>query len=207
MLRGVEAQYLDYYSYLDSPVHRLGAHTKLAVAIGMVFLVLLIPVSWTWFHGGVWGILILATISSRLPIGGVIKRMRWVWLAVLMLSIGRLWQPDGSYYFLSTLIKSSECLLVMVLLSNTTRFNDLLQVITALNAPHVLVTTLSLMYRYLFVLTDERNRMLRARRSRTFTRSKWHTWQTQSNIITLLFVRCAERAGRIHAAMCSRGMQ
>ena len=203
----MEAQYLDHYSYLDSPVHRLGAHTKLALAVGMVFLILLIPISWAWFHIGVWALLIMATISSRLPIGGVIKRLRWILLAVLMLSVGRIWQPDGWLYFLSTLLKSSECLVIMVLLSNTTRFSELLQVIAALQAPQVLVTTLSLMYRYLFVLSDERNRMLRARRSRTFTRSKWNIWQTQSNIITLLFVRCAERAGRIHAAMCSRGMQ
>ena len=207
MLLAVEAQYLDHYSYLDSPVHRLGAHTKLAIAISMVFLILLIPISWTWFHISVWAVLMVATTSSRLPVSGMLKRLRWMWLAVLMLSIGRIWQPDGWHYFFSTLLKSTECLLVMVILSNTTRFADLLQVITALQAPHVLVTTLALMYRYLFVLTDERNRMLRARRSRTFTHSKWRIWQTQSNIITLLFVRCVDRAGRIHAAMCARGMQ
>ena len=71
----------------------------------------------------------------------------------------------------------------------------------------MLVTTLSLMYRYLFVLSDERNRMLRARRSRTFRSSRREIWMMQANIITHLFVRCTERAGRIHAAMCSRGMQ
>ena len=121
--RGVEARYLDHYSYLDSPIHRLGAHTKLAVVIGLVFLVLLIPIRWEWFHALVWGMLIVAGISSRLPLGGVIKRLRWIWLVVLMLSLGRLWQPDGVYRFLTTLIKSSECLVAMVLLANTTRFS------------------------------------------------------------------------------------
>lgn len=203
----MEARYLDHYSYLDSPIHRLGAHTKLAIAIAIVFLVLLVPISWYWFHALVWLVLILAGISSRLPVGGVLKRLRWIWLAVIVLSVGRLWQPDGWYRFVSTLLKSSECLVTMVLLANTTRFSDLLQVISALQAPRILVTTLSLMYRYLFVLSDERNRMLRARRSRTFMGGKWRIWKSQANIITHLFVRCTERATRIHAAMCSRGLQ
>ena len=43
----------------------------------------------------------------------------------------------------------------MVLLSNTTPFSELLRVLKAARVPALLVTTLSLMYRYLFVLVDE----------------------------------------------------
>ncbi len=208
MLRNtVEARYLDHYSYLNSPIHRLGAHTKLAIAIAMVFLVLLIPIWWYWFHAVVWLMLLVTALVSRIPLGGLLKRLRWVWVVLLVISLGRLWQEDGLYRFLSAIIKGSECLVTMVLLANTTRFTDLLQVIAALQAPRIFVTTLSLMYRYLFVLTDEKNRMLRARRSRTFRQSNWWVWLLQSNLIANLFVRCAERASRIHAAMLSRGMQ
>ena len=130
-----------------------------------------------------------------------------MWIVIVMLAVGRLWQADGTVLFISALVKATECLLIMVLLSNTTRFADPAEVLRALRVPRILVATLGLMYRYLFVLTDERNRMQRARRARTFTAGRWEEWKAQATTIAHLFVRCTERATRIHAAMCSRGWQ
>lgn len=204
----MEARYLDHYSYLNSPVHRIPAHLKLAAAILLVFLVLLIPVHWETFHLLVLAVIVVTALASRLPLVQLVRRIWWMWIVVLMLALGRLWQPEeGVYLFLSTLLKSTECLMIMVLLANTTRFTELLQVLGALGVPRILLTTLSLMYRYLFVLTDERNRMQRARRARTFNTDRWQLWKTQASIISHLFLRCTERAGRIHAAMSSRGWQ
>jgi cobalt/nickel transport system permease protein len=61
------------------------------------------------------------------------------------------------------------------------------------------------MYRYVFVLIDETQRMRRARASRTFTSGRWHIWRSGTTIIGHLFVRATERAERIYAAMCARG--
>jgi cobalt/nickel transport system permease protein len=61
------------------------------------------------------------------------------------------------------------------------------------------------MYRYLFVLVDEAERMQRARRSRTFTRLRTHAWESRASLVGQLFVRSTERAERIYAAMCARG--
>ena len=66
-----------------------------------------------------------------------------------------LFQPDGLRLFLFLVAKSTLCLLTMVLLANTTPFAELLRVLKAARVPALLVTTLSLMYRYLFVLLDE----------------------------------------------------
>jgi cobalt/nickel transport system permease protein len=93
----------------------------------------------------------------------------------------------------------------MVLLSNTTPFADLLRVLKAWRMPALLVTTLSLMYRYLFVLVDEAQRMQRARASRTFTPKRRRAWRTMATVISQLFIRSSERAERIYAAMCARG--
>ena len=71
--------------------------------------------------------------------------------------------------------------------------------------PGLLVTTLALLYRYLFVLIDELERMQRARAARTFRSSRWKTWQVLASIAGQLFVRSTERAERIYAAMCARG--
>jgi cobalt/nickel transport system permease protein len=71
--------------------------------------------------------------------------------------------------------------------------------------PGLLVTTLALMHRYLFVLANEMERMRRARLSRTFTRRRRVRWQTLATVVGQLFVRASERAERIYDAMCARG--
>ncbi|MEI8197996.1 MAG: energy-coupling factor transporter transmembrane component T, partial [Phycisphaerae bacterium] len=91
---------------------------------------------------------------------------------------------------------------------------DLVEARRRLRVPALLVTTLALMYRYLFVLVDESQRMRRARQSRTFAASGsgatravggWRSWRTLATVVSQLFVRASERAERIYAAMCARG--
>jgi energy-coupling factor transporter transmembrane protein EcfT len=47
--------------------------------------------------------------------------------------------------------------------------------------------------------------MVRARRSRTFSRDRASVWRSSASVIAQLFVRSSERAERIYAAMCARG--
>ena len=103
--------------------------------------------------------------------------------------------------------KTTLCLLTMLLLSNTTPFSEILGVMRRAHVPALLVSTLALMYRYLFVLVDETQRMRRARASRTFRQGRWRTWGTLATVIGQLFVRSTERAERIYAAMIARGWQ
>ena len=104
-------------------------------------------------------------------------------------------------------VKTTLCLLTMILLSNTTPFSALLGVMQRVRVPRLLISTLALMYRYLFVLTDEAQRMRRARASRTFQSGRWWTWRTLATVIGQLFIRSTERAERIYAAMAARGWQ
>jgi len=93
----------------------------------------------------------------------------------------------------------------VILLNSTTRFTDLLQVFRRLRVPALLVATLALMHRYLFVLAAETVRLRRARRSRTYAAGRWAGWQLTATIAAQLFVRTSERAERVYAAMCARG--
>jgi cobalt/nickel transport system permease protein len=61
------------------------------------------------------------------------------------------------------------------------------------------------MYRYLFVLVEEMERMRRARRSRTFTAGRGTVWRGSAQVAGQLFVRTSERAERVYLAMCARG--
>jgi cobalt/nickel transport system permease protein len=96
-------------------------------------------------------------------------------------------------------------LLAVILVSNTTPFSKILRALKAVRVPGLLITTIALMHRYLFVLGDEAERMRRARMSRTFSRGRRFQWRAMSTVVGQLFVRASERAERIYHAMCARG--
>jgi cobalt/nickel transport system permease protein len=114
-------------------------------------------------------------------------------------------QPNGGAVFLTVVVKSTLCLLTMILLSNTTPFAELLNALRKIGFPTLLVTTLALLYRYIFVLIDEAERLNRARESRTFRGSRLAKWRSLASLVGQLFVRSTERAERIFAAMLARG--
>jgi cobalt/nickel transport system permease protein len=81
-----------------------------------------------------------------------------------------------------------------------------------LHVPAVLTTIVAFLYRYLFVLTDEVFRLLRARQSRSATvtglksgRSVVWRARVTGNMAGQLFLRSYERSDRIYNAMLSRG--
>lgn len=204
----MKAHYLDQYAHMDSPVHRIPAPTKLAIAMVLLFLCLLIPVSWTWFFGSLAIFLLVAAISSHVPLGFLFRRLAWLELVIVGMAASRLFGEEGGLApFLSLVTKATACAAVMLIVSSTTRFSDILSTLTALGLPTLLVTTLGLMYRYLFVLSDEAARMRRARLARTFQQDRGRLWRSMASVIAQLFVRSAERAQRIHSAMLARGWQ
>jgi cobalt/nickel transport system permease protein len=200
-------EYLDQYAHMDSAVHRIPAPTKLAIAMVLIFLCLLFPVSWTWFFWGMAILLLVAAISSHVPLGFLVRRLLWLELVIVGMAASRLFGENGLDAFVSLVVHATACAAVMLMVSCTTRFTDILSTLTQLGLPSLLVTTLGLMYRYLFVLSDEAGRMKRARLARTFQRDRGRLWRSLASVIAQLFVRSAERAQRIHSAMLARGWQ
>jgi len=197
--------FLDRYSRLDSPIHRIPAILKFSAALLLVIALVVAPFSQTWVFAPVAVFLAFAAVISRIPVSFIVKRLLFLEPLVLGVAFLSLLRPDGVTAFLSILLKSTLSLLTMILLSNTTPFSELLQVFRRMGIPALLVTVLALMYRYLFVLIDEAERMQRARVSRTFTKDRTHLWRLLATVVSQLFVRSSERAERIYSAMCARG--
>lgn len=135
---------------------------------------------------------------------------------VLLTEIGALQvfvsQP-GFTHFTSILVKSALSVVAAVIFTASTRFGDTLTALRVLGLPKELVSILSLMWRYLFLLIDETRNLARARQSRSGANA-----QTDANLRTLpirvsttgkmvgnLLLRSLERGERVYAAMCSRG--
>jgi cobalt/nickel transport system permease protein len=195
----------DNLSKRVSCIHRLPAGLKLAATLLCVMFLSLQPArfgpAYAWYGAGLCLLVALAGISFK----GLLRRL--LWLEPMALGVAGLafLQPSGAEVFVVLLTKSTLCLATLIVLSATTSFSDTLHVLTRLRMPRMLVTTVALMYRYLFVLVQELERMRRARASRTFAPRRKYSWMISASVVGQLFLRSSERAERIYAAMCSRG--
>ncbi len=190
---------------VPGPFQRLPAGLKLGLALALAIALVAVPIRAWPFFVAVAAVLLAVAVVARVRARAVLRRMILVEPVVVVLAALTLLQPGGWLVGLAIVVKSTLCLLTMLLLASTTAFPDVLRVLRALHLPALMVTTLALMYRYLFVLIDEGQRMRRARLSRTFDRRRRRTWRTLGTVIGQLFVRSTERAERIFAAMTARG--
>jgi cobalt/nickel transport system permease protein len=201
----MRADLLDRHSRSDSPIHRLPAGVKLLAITAVVVSTALVSRPHAVWLAASAGLLLIVAALSRVPWRFLAGRLIILQPFVLGVALLALFQPQGGWVFLFLVAKTSLCLLAIILLSSTTPFSEILRVLRAIHTPWLLLTTLTLMYRYLFVLVDEAHRMRRARLSRTFGANRWRTWKNLGTVIGQLFVRSSERAERIYAAMCARG--
>jgi len=193
------------HDHADGVMQRLPAALKLGAALAIVVVTVLAPLSWTGWFIGVVLLLILAIALSRLSLIFLLKRLLVLSPFVLGVALVNAFQPAGRANWLAIALKSGLCLLTVVLVSNTTPFSKILRVLKSARVPGLLITTIALMHRYLFVLADEAERMRRARLSRTFTRGRRFHWHSLATVVGQLFIRASERAERIYDAMCARG--
>jgi cobalt/nickel transport system permease protein len=175
---------------------------------------------------------IFANAASGLGVGFTFKRsfialpFALVAITVLFSIPGRtltsfhflLWKliitDAGLLRFISIVIRSWLSVQMAVLLVAVTEFPKIIHALTHLKIPAIITMIISFLYRYLFVLTDEVMRMLRARQARSAavagTRSGGSVaWRAQiaGQMAGQLFLRSYERSDRIYNAMLSRGYQ
>jgi cobalt/nickel transport system permease protein len=196
---------LGRYEQIDSPVHRAPAAVKLLAAGALVVGVALVPVA----HA-IWVLAVLAALTaiarlSRVPLSAFAARIAIAEPFVLGIAILALFQGRGLAIFLAIALKSTTCVAGVQLLAQTTSFPDILDVLRRIHFPALLVHTLALLHRYLFVLVEETHRMRRARAARTWAPGRWAAWKSLSSVIAVSFVRSAARAERVYASMRARG--
>ena len=194
-----------HHSHSDSPVHRLPAMVKPGVALFVILVTVLLPVEEKSWFIAVGILLALTALLSRLPALFLLKRVLLLSPFILGVALINAFQPSTRGTWASVAVKSSLCLFTVILVSNTTPFGKILRVLKLVRVPALLITTIALMHRYLFVLADEAERMSRARASRTFARGRRFQWRALASVVGQLFVRASERAERIYDAMCARG--
>lgn len=220
----MEHSFIDKYSDRDSLLHRLDPRVKIICLVGFIILMVLTPPQYFHVFGQYFLVVVALLAISRIPFWFFIKRSLIVIPFVIAIAFfipffkeGRtafildLWlfklsvSYEGILIFWNVLAKAWLSIMVLILLSATTKFSRLLKGLEKLKFPKVLIMNLSFMYRYLFLITDEAQRMGRARNMRYFGGQFFRQLKVLGNMIGSLFIRSYERAERVYAAMCARG--
>ena len=208
---------LDALSYKDTVVHRLDPRTKVIATLSFIATVVSFPkyeiARLVPFFLIPTVILILGDIPARFLLRKVLIA------SVFALLIG-LFNPlldtrpafeflgvpvsGGWLSFFSIILRTLLTVSAVLLLISTTSFPGVAYALSRLGVPGAFISQLLFLYRYLFVLTEETMRMVRARDLRSFGR-RGREAGVFSALVGTLFVRTVERAERIHQAMLSRG--
>ncbi len=218
--------FIDRYSGIDSPLHRLDARAKILSFFSLIIICVSTPPDAYLSFLGYFVFLLGAIAVSSVPWRYVLLRslviIPFVVLVAMFLPFLNTGTQSGGYslgigalqvsksgllIFWNVLIKSFLAILAIILLSSTTPFPKLLQGLEQLRVPRVFIMLASFAYRYIFVLADEAMRMKTARDSRGYG-GRW-LWQSKviGHMIGSLFLRSYERGERVYMAMVSRGFE
>ncbi len=105
-------------------------------------------------------------------------------------------------------LKSNAILLIFIPLVATASLVTLGHAMNRLYVPEKIVHLLLLTYRYIFVIEQEYQRLVRAAKIRGFKpKTNLYTYRTYAYLAGMLFVRASEWAERVHHAMLCRGFK
>jgi len=200
----VRHNFIDRYAALESPLHILEPRSKLLAFTALIVGVLSIPVD----RGSLFFVYFFATAVlmgiSQIPLPYIMGRSLVILPFIVLASLAVPWK--GFYGIGILFVRAILCLILLILLTNTTRFVELMRGLRKLGCPQILVMNLGFLYRYLFVLTEEAMRMKQARDCRRVGRAPFgEELKILSSMLGTLLIRSFERAERMHSAMLSRG--
>jgi cobalt/nickel transport system permease protein len=214
--------FIDRFAMGDSPVHRLDARAKLLAVLAYTVVLIsydrytvcdlaplaVLPLALLWF--------------ARVPLWFALRRVLilspFIMMLVLMSPLyDRVPHPVtfGPWHFrisggwltaADVALKFAGGVLALTALMCTTPFALLLEALRRLALPQVVVMQLGFLYRYLFVLIDEAQRVRRARDFRGAALAPLgRRIAAAGGVIGSLFLRTLNRSQRVHLAMAARG--
>jgi len=205
----------------DSPLHRLDPRIRLVSAAGY---------SCTVALSREFPALVAALILSmglvalaRLRAAEVLKRLLVVnGLVVFIWAVIPFTFPGEALFYIGPFsaaregvelaaqitLKSNAIVLASMALVATMPFATAGHALHRLRVPDKIVHLLLMTYRYIFVLEQEYQRLVRAASIRGFRPgTNLHTYRTYAYLVGMLFVRAVDRAERVRWAMLCRGFK
>ncbi|MBC7925742.1 MAG: hypothetical protein H7039_08800 [Bryobacteraceae bacterium] len=179
-------------------MHNLDARARLLAALILLGGVSVSGSSLTFVCVAV--LILAALILARVHPGVLLVRTIAILALPMMFVVFSLLAGDQARAVL-LLVRSTLSVGVLILFAATTKLPELTRTLAGLGVPEVLTDTIQLVYRYLFVLTDEALRM----RDAVQCRGGSSSLPAAAGSLGVLFARSYSRAERVHWAMLSRG--
>ncbi len=206
-----------------SPLAGVDARLKIASSVIFVAAIVALPQYKPWWLVAAAGVLLFISLFARVSWRYIAIRIAIAAPVLLAIAasvpflhggtsvlftipeVGWTATREGLFAGISTTGKSLLCIWTATLLIGTTDFTHLLDGLSQLRAPSVVVMLMALMYRYIFVLGQETTRMLRAKRSRGEPPTRRYALRVGVSMVCSMLLRCFQRAERIAQAMVARG--
>lgn len=172
---------------------------------------------------------IVLAFSSRIPLMHFFSRTALIPVFAAVISLPILFLTSGSSVVsanigLTTLTLTSEgiarflvftirvwfCVASLTLLILSTGFDKMLELLSTIKVPNVIVQLFGLTYRYFFVSIHEVQSVLIAKEARTYVHKQTINMQALKDlgsVIATLFIRTYERSERVYLAMKARGFE
>ena len=209
--------YMDTLATGDSPLHRLDPRAKLITTLIFIIAVvsfdkhtlsaltpfLIYPV-FLISIGGLPAGYLLKKVLIVSPFAILVGIFNPLMDREILIQIGSIGISGGWVSFISILLRFVLTVTAALVLVSLTGFNAVCESLMKMGMPKPFVVQLLFFYRYIFVLTDEAERMVRARSLRAFN-SKVMGFRTFISLVSHLLLRTLDRAERIYRAMCCRG--
>lgn len=204
----------------DSALHRLAPEVKIVGLVVFVVAVVATPRETFWPFGVYALIIVVMWAVAKIPPAWVLPRMLieapFLILAVLLPFTeggervefaGLHLSVTGLYAAWGIVIKGTLGVAASLTVAATTTAREIPLALSRLGVPGTIVSMLTLMIRYIDVLTTEANRMRMARISRGDSPRSLHQAGAIAKNVGALFLRSYERGERVYLAMLSRGYE
>jgi cobalt/nickel transport system permease protein len=208
-------------------VHRLDPRTKLALTVAFIFTAILTPQAHWEVFLALGAVLLVVTLAAGFTPFFVMRRSL-IALPFVLAAIPVLFNRPGVTLFevpvfgwtatdhgleavLSIFIRSWLSVMAATILTATTEPDLLLRSLRWFGVPRVFVATISFMWRYIFVIGEEAQRLMTAREARSARpvgkvggSLRWRA-TVAGHMVGSLFLRTLNRSERVYVAMLSRG--
>jgi len=205
----MQPDFLDRYSRGTTLCHRLPAGVKLLLALAVIVTAVSLPISQWPLEGCLACVVFMGLSVAKIPLAYLWRRVVLLLPLVVCMALtvpASRGFAAGLEIMAAVIVRAIVSFLAGLWLVNVTPFDKLIAALQRCGMPRLFAAMLAFMYRYMFVLFDELDRMRTARKSRSFgSRGAWSEWKTTATLIGLLLIRALDRAERIHGAMSSRG--
>jgi cobalt/nickel transport system permease protein len=228
-----ELFFIEKQAYHDSFVHRLDARVKIVLAFAVIIAIVAVPYSTIvypvgalfflffsllWALSGVSPVVYAKRLITIVPIWGIIIVFQIFFKNKYYTHYDVLWSlPLGINIYAQSVefacilaVKFLICISFIILLSSTTKLQDMLQGASRLGLPAEIALALGMMIRYLFVfgyIYRKINETLKTKCFDAFDRSLPYRYRLKQLGYTIgtMFIRSYEQGERVYTSMLCRG--